>query len=432
MNNYQSFGKYPKSEHKEIKSIYWRNEIPNIANSNLLYLPYGAGKSYGDSCLNDGGGLIDCSRLNKFIAYDNIAGTITAEAGILLKDIIDLIIKDGWFLATTPGTKLITLGGAIANDVHGKNHHSAGTFGCHINKFELVRSNGERLICSKMENTDLYRAPIGGLGLTGIITWAEVQLIKVPSQFIDYEYVNFNSIDEFFEINSESESKYEFTVAWVDLSKDKKCNGRGVYIRGDFAEYCDLKIPKERNISFPFSGRIINNLTIPVFNTLYYYMLNHKKNKSTMHYNQFFYPLDAIKNWNRAYGKKGFLQYQFVLPQKHAKEGLKKILQIFSESGFQSFLTVLKTFGNRPSPGMLSFPKSGVTLAVDFPFLGQKTLNVLLACDRVLREFNGVVYPAKDARMLPEDFKSSFQNLNEFINLKDPKLSSSFWKRVFF
>lgn len=428
---YESWGRNPKPNNQKVIVLSWRNELPNIKKLDRPVLPFGLGKSYGDSCLNENGYLIDCSLLNHFINFDVETGLLCVESGVTLKQIIDFVLPRGWFLPVTPGTKLITVGGAIANDVHGKNHHKAGTFGCHLVKFELYR-NDEYVCCSKNENPELFSATIGGLGLTGLITWAEIQLIKCPSEFIDSVNIKFSGIDDFFEINTELETNYDYTVSWVDCSAEGKNLGRGIYNAGNFydsKDYNDIHV-ESKAITYPVELPLINKVTVSLFNQLYYHKQFEEVNKQIVHYNGFFYPLDAVYKWNQVYGREGFYQYQFVIPMDNGKEVIKDILGIISNSGLSSFLVVLKTFGDIKSPGMLSFPRKGITMAVDFKNYGDKTLKLLNILDNIVRNNGGVLYPAKDARMNSNDFKEFYPKWSEFSRFIDHNFSSDFWRRV--
>ena len=385
-------------------------------------------------CIRDRNGiLLDTKGLNKFIDWNPSTGILKCESGVTLAKILDFTIPQGWFLASTPGTKYISVGGAVANDVHGKNHHKNGTFGCHILKFELLRSDGNRYICSKTENPKLFAATIGGLGLTGLITWVEIQLQPCPSPFIYMEQITFNSIEDFFVINQESEKNFDYTVAWIDTTATGSKLGRGIYNRGNHADPRQFKLPKykpQKQLILPFDVPLINKFTVQLFNILYFNKQMHKKISSIVDYNPFFYPLDTVLKWNKAYGKDGFIQYQFVVPLESGKEAIYEVLQKTNNSGMSSFLSVLKTFGNTLSPGMLSFPKPGVTLAIDFRYQGRKTLDKLNELDDIVRKYNGRIYPAKDSRMSAEDFKRYYPNWAEFSKYIDPKFSSSFWRRV--
>lgn len=431
-NNYESFGRYPKVEPKQVLRYFWKNEPPDFSSVKTSILPFGLGKSYGDSCLNEGGTLIDMRGLNRLISFDDKNGILRCEAGVTLAELLDFAVPRGWFLSATPGTKFITVGGAIANDVHGKNHHNSGTFGCHVTKFELLRSNGERTICSPDESPEMFAATIGGLGLTGIILWAEFKLKPCKNPYFDMESVKFGSLEEFFEINKESEN-FDYSVAWVDTTASGGSLGRGIFNRGNHSQCDSASLPKEKPqklLPFPFDAPFINHCSVLAFNAMYYNKQNDKIQKQTIHYNPFFYPLDAVNNWNRAYGKNGFLQYQFVAPFGNELFTIKEILNHVARSGKSSFLTVLKTFGNVKSPGMMSFPRPGVTMAIDFRYDGEKTLALLDELDVFVRNAGGILYPAKDARMTGKDFREFYPQWEEFSKFIDPKFSSSFWRRV--
>lgn len=434
MTNYESWGRYPKVNHKQILKSYWNNDINDLKNIEGNILPFGLGKSYGDSCLNPDNTLIDMSGTNKFISFDREKSTITANAGVTLAETLDLITPERYFLAVTPGTKFITVGGAIANDVHGKNHHKAGTFGSQVLWFELLKSDGTKTICSPTENKELFSATIGGLGLTGIITKAEFKIRKVSSPFIRMESIKFSSLADFFEINNESDEKYDYTVSWLDLSAKGKKLGRGLYSRGnhlDINKFPEPKLNNKKGIpTFPLDYPFINPLTVKMFNLLYYNKQIAKVKEATVDYNPFFYPLDAVNNWNKAYGKKGFLQYQFVIPFDNVESNLHNIIKFISETGLCSFLTVLKTFGDAKSPGMLSFPRPGVTMAVDFSYNGQNILDKLKILNKMVRDLGGVLYPAKDAQMSSDDFHTFYPQFEEFKKYIDPKFSSGFLRRV--
>ncbi len=433
INNYPSWGLYPKHEPKDVKKVFWRSEIPDLSAIDGNVLAYGCGKSYGDSCQNGGGTLIDMRSMNRFIEFDPERGIFRAEAGVTLAQALDFLVPRGWFLASTPGTKFITVGGAVANDVHGKNHHKRGTFGSNVIRFELLRSTGERFICSREENPDLFSATIGGLGLTGIITWVEFKIIPVKSAFIANENIKYDSLDGFFDINDESENAFDYTVSWVDCTATDGSLGRGIFNRGRHADPAIDEVPKERPakaIDFPISAPFINKYTVEAFNRLYFHKQNERINRAVVHYNSFFYPLDAIHNWNRAYGANGFLQYQFVVPFGGERAMLREFLVQVGKSGLSSFLVVLKTFGDVPSPGMLSFPRSGVTLAIDFRITGEETFNLCRRLDSVVKAYGGVLYPAKDARMNGADFRAFYPNWEKFTKFIDPKFSSNFWRRV--
>src|SRR6266516_1994623 len=229
----QSWGRYPKVEHSQVQSIFWRSELPDLSNFELPVLPFAYGRSYGDSCLNEGGISIDVSHLQRFMSFEESKGLLRCEAGVSLAEILAVMVPRGWFLPVSPGTKFVSVGGAIANDIHGKNHHRAGTFGCHVTRFELLRSNGERFTCSPTENTELFQATIGGLGLTGVILWAEFRLKPIVNPFIDMERIQFGSLEEFLQISAETDKRYEYTMSWVDILIGGKELCRGIFMCGN-------------------------------------------------------------------------------------------------------------------------------------------------------------------------------------------------------
>lgn len=435
MKQPQSWGRYPTVKAAQVKEVFWRSELPDLGQLEQSVLPFGYGRSYGDSCLNEGGVTLDVSHLRRFISFDEEEGILCCEAGVSLAEILEVIVPRGWFIPVSPGTKFVSVGGAIANDVHGKNHHKAGTFGCHVLRFKLLRSNGERLVCSPEENVELFQATIGGLGLTGVILWAEIRLKPIVNPYIDMERIQFSSLSEFMQISAETDKKYEYSMSWVDILIGGDALCRGIFMCGNNdqsrqrpKQLAGKKLPLA--VPFDFPSFVLNTFTVKSFNELYFHTQLSKHIHKVVPYEPFFYPLDSIHNWNRMYGKRGFLQYQFVVPFEDDFGAMRDILGRIRRSGEGSFLTVLKTFGAIQSPGMLSFPRPGITLALDFAFGGQKTLRLLDELDKIVRESGGAVYPAKDARMSAENFQAFFPRWEEFSRYVDPHFSSSFWRRV--
>ncbi|MGE0685154.1 MAG: FAD-dependent oxidoreductase [Dehalococcoidia bacterium] len=433
--DHRSWGLYPHIGAQDVTVVAGRDDTEGLFAGHGPLLPYGLGRSYGDSCLNEGGTLLDTSSLRRFISFDELTGTLRCEAGVTLGDILELGIPRGWFLPTSPGTKFVTVGGAIANDVHGKNHHVAGTFGRHVTQLELLRSNGERLVCSPSKNRELFQATIGGLGLTGLILWAEIRLRKVDGPFIDMESIRFSNLSEFFEIEAESEEHYEFTMSFVDAATTGKAAGRGLFMRGNHA--WQKHIPGKSGVSrqrlnFPVMapGFLLNKLSVTLVNNLLYYKQPAKRVSATVPFDPFFYPLDSIGNWNRMYGTRGFIQHQCVVPPEHGADAMYELFDLIASSGEAAMLAVLKKFGELESPGILSFPRPGLTLALDFPMKGARTLDLCDRMDEVVLKYGGAIYPAKDARMAPATFKASFPRWQEFSKYVDPRFSSSFWRRV--
>ena len=394
-------------------------------------LPLGNGRSYGDVCTNSNGVLLKTEFLNHLISFEPEKMTLECESGVMLKDLQRFLVPNGFMLPVTPGTQLITVGGAIANDVHCKNHHMFGTFGHHVESFTLARSDGSILNCSAGENKKLYRATIGGIGLTGVILTAKLKLKPVAGPWIDAENIPYENLDEFYSIAKDSEAGYEHTVSWIDCITG---NGeRGIFMRGNNSGDTAYKCI-ERNIKVPFMMpmSLVNKMSLFLFNKMYYFAQTVKKSKFKAHYEKFFYPLDNILEWNRIYGPKGFFQYQCVVPMENGFDAIKEMQRVISESGQGSFLGVLKTFGDKEAAGMLSFPKEGFTYALDFPNLGEKTKKLFSRLDSIVNEANGRLYLAKDARQPKELFEKGYGTdvINEFVKYRDPAVSSDLSRRL--
>jgi FAD/FMN-containing dehydrogenase len=420
-----SWGRYPETGHQFVHRPAWNDQVSEIMKSAApaSLLPYGLGRSYGDSCLNAGRELVDCRRLNRML------------------DILDVFLPKGWFPPVTPGTRFVTVGGAIANDVHGKNHHCAGTFGAHVRQIALHRSNDGLVICNSEINSDMLHATIGGLGLTGVIAWADIQLKRVESPWIDAESIPFHSLTSFLDLSRESNDRFEYTVAWLDCFAGK--NLRGIFFRGNHGavpnadDRSDQRperskvFRRRRGITLPFAlpAWMLNRYSVKAFNAAYYRIHAARRGPAVVPYDSFFYPLDSIRQWNLLYGRQGFLQYQCVIPEANV-EAVEELLDRIGRSGMGSFLGVLKQFGSAHPAGMLSFPRPGLTLALDFAMRGESTLKLMRSLDEVVQQVGGALYPAKDARMSPVMFEASFPCWRGFVPYIDPKLSSSFWRRV--
>ncbi|MFN2499230.1 MAG: FAD-dependent oxidoreductase [Pyrinomonadaceae bacterium] len=430
---YESWGRYPPAKHAKVIALEGGAETPPWSEYASSVLAFAQGRSYGDTCLNNGGILLDTAALTGVVDFDKESGTLRCEAGTTFAEILPLIVPHNWFVPVTPGTKQVSIGGAIAHDVHGKNHHRAGTFGRHIKRFELLRSSGERLICSPQENAELFAATIAGMGLTGLITWAEFELKRIPGPAIAVERIPFTNLDEFLAAAKTADCEYEYTVAWLDSRFRRGRFGRGVLICGNSAETLEngrsLARPQARSLPFTIPDFFLNGPTIRAMNSVYYQLQTRQPKQELIDFDSFFYPLDAIPNWNQIYGRRGFLQYQCVVPYAE-NEAVQEIFMLIASSGLAAVLSVLKVFGELTSPGMLSFPRPGITLAIDFPFRGSDTLALLDKLDEVTRAARGAVYPAKDARMSAESFQRYFPQWQDFSHFVDPHFSSSFWRRV--
>jgi FAD/FMN-containing dehydrogenase len=436
-----SWGRVTWPSHEVVRVAQRELPLPQPAATNRTMLPFGNGRSYGDSNLNPDGILLDTRPLGRIIEFDAQQGLLTCEAGVLLSDVLAYCVPRGWFPSVTPGTQFVTVGGSIANDVHGKSHHRTGSFGNHVLRFELLRSDGTRLICSPRDNPEWFAATVGGLGLTGVITWATIQLRPVANPFMDCESIRFRSLDEFFELSAASERDYEYSVAWIDCAFSDGRLGRGLFNRGNHApSHLDpSQVPaRQRALDsarvhrVPFSPPVslVNSWTLKAFNTAYFHKQRGDHARQVQHYRPFFYPLDAVLEWNRIYGPRGFYQYQCVIPPTHSRRGVAALLEAIGASGMGSFLAVLKQFGTPPSCGMLSFPMPGATLALDFPNRGPALHRLFEALDRIVLDTGGRIYPAKDARMPPALFKAGYPRWQEFSAYVDPRFSSGFWRRV--
>ncbi|RIJ28398.1 FAD-binding protein [Henriciella mobilis] len=395
-------------------------------------LAHGLGRSYGDSCLSPGNVILETRGLDRFIAFDRDTGILRAEAGVSLGEIMRVTVPYGFFPHTTPGTRFVTLGGAVANDVHGKNHHVAGSFGENVRAFGLLRSDRGEVTVTPDSEPELFRATVGGLGMTGIITWGEIQLVRIASSNIEQEIFAIKSLDHFFEVMEENTPKFEHTVAWVDCTARKDELGRGVFTGGNWSSDGVLEPHRTGMLNVPFTapGFALNPLTLKTFNSLYRWRQLSKAGRSKVPYTAHFHVLDAIKNWNRLYGKRGFFQYQSVIPFSTAKEATREMLTLIAESGQGSMLAVLKTLGPIEGRGWLSFPREGVTLALDFQNKGQKTLQLMTNLDKIVSAAGGRLYPAKDGRISADMFQSGYPDWQRVEALRDPAISSSFWQRV--
>ena len=429
---FESWGRYP-AYGAELKHLHWQGDYPRaIDGVHHGALAVGMGRSYGDVCLLKDGTLLQTTTMDRLLDFDPATGLLTAETGITLAQILDFAVPRGYFLPVTPGTKYVTLGGAIANDIHGKNHHRSGTFGCHVTQFELVRSDGRRMLCSPTSHPDYFEATIAGMGLTGVIPWAQIRLKPIVSRMIDYQGTQFHGIDEFLDMSSQA-AHVEYTVSWVDVTATGKNFCRGIFMQGDHSQApSPLKPSPKPKLVFPMDlpGFALNRLSVGAFNTLFFHKQMKKRVSALSDYEPFFYPLDAVLKWNRMYGKRGLLQFQYVIPWEHAKEGTVAILFEVAKSGMASFLAVLKAFGDVPSPGMMSFPKPGITLALDFPIKPEKSFALFDRLAEMTRQFGGRLYPAKDARMTSAQFQAFYPQWERFARFKDPALTSSFWERV--
>ena len=411
----RTWGNYPQIENKRYL-FENASDLKEIFKGKSSLIPYGNGRCYGDSALNSC--LVHTRKFSHFIDFDEISGILTVQSGVLLSEILEIVVPKGWFLKVSPGTKLITIGGAIASDVHGKNHHKVGCFSECIQYFNLMLPNGEVIKCSKFDNIELFRATCGGMGLTGVILEVQLTLKRINSSLIDQTVIKTKNLKETFESFEENKDA-DYSVAWIDCLSSRSSLGRSHLMLGEFCPEGGLLLKKSKTqkIPFNFPRFSLNSLSVRAFNFLYYQRVQSKIKRSIIPYEKFFYPLDSLLNWNKIYGKNGFTQYQFILPKKASYEGLIKILKKISQSGKGSFLAVLKLYG--PSnENYLSFPLEGYSLALDFK-IEPGLFPLLNHLDKIVLEYGGRVYLAKDVRMNREVFERSYPNINKFRKIRE-------------
>ena len=416
------WGNVPQSKSK-VAYPRETKDITNILSSDLL-VPRGLGRSYADQATNTGHGVLAIEKLNRFISFDAQTGVLECESGVSLEDIIDVCTPQGWFPMITPGTKFVTIGGCIANDIHGKAHHVDGSFVKCVYSFTILLADGRIVTCSREENADLFWANFGGLGLLGVILTARIQLRKIETTYFVQKAVVAKNLDEMMDAIDNSEKEYSSSVAWIDSLATGKKLGKGVLTMGNQAKLEELpeklkaeplKLGKKSKLTVPFylPSFTLNTLTVTLLNTALNVM--QKSAPSISHYEKFFYPLDMINNWNRGYGKRGFIQYQFVVPMENGRQNIRKILTDITESGCAPFLNVLKKFGH--GEGLLSFPFEGYTFAIDFP-ITPKLKPFTEKMDQQILDMGGRIYLGKDAYLNEEMFKAMYPQYKEWLEIK--------------
>jgi FAD/FMN-containing dehydrogenase len=397
------------------------DQVEDMISSHSSIIARGNGRCYGDASLATNS--VSTLKFDKVLQFDTSTGVFECQSGITLDQILEIAVPEGWFLPVTPGTKFITVGGAVASDVHGKNHHAEGSFSNHIIDMDVITGKKETLTCSKEVLPDLFWATCGGMGLTGIITRVKFGLKKIETAYIKQKQIKARNLDELIRLFEEY-NQYTYSMAWIDCLQKGDSFGRGILIVGEHATReelnaqqaaAPLSLPAKRPLSVPFNfpSFALNTLTVKAFNWLYYAKNTKREINNVIPYEPFFYPLDAILHWNRGYGKAGFVQYQFVLPLDK-KEGLVEILKRISNAGLGSFLAVLKVFGHQDD--LISFPRQGYTLALDFPV--RKGLFAFLdELDKVVLQYGGRLYLSKDARMKKDVFWQSYPNAQRFAEI---------------
>lgn len=427
----KSWGNYPKIKNT-VFPFDQLEDITHVIDNYRNVIAHGNGRSYGDSALNKH--IIDIRPHNLFLGFDNKSGLLHIQAGVLLSEILEIFVPQGWFLEVTPGTKLITVGGAIASDVHGKNHHIKGCFSQSLEEFTLMMADGSIFTCSNEENREIFNATCGGMGLTGIILEAKIYLKKINSQYMDQTIIKTESLKETFD-TFEKYSDYSYSVAWIDCMAKGDAMGKCLLTLGEFRDDGKLDyIPaKKRNIPFNFPSFILNTWTVRLFNWLYYGKVRNKITRQIVDVDTFFYPLDSINNWNRIYGNNGFLQYQFILPKANSFEGMKEILSTIAVSGKGSFLAVLKLYG-KENENYLSFPLEGYSLALDFK-IEPRLFDLLDKLDDIVVKYEGRIYLAKDSRVNKNIFEQGYPGIAQFRAIRkkyglDEKFNSLQSQRV--
>lgn len=421
--NLLSWGMYPKIKNTVFK-FDKKETLKKILSKHDELIPYGNGRSYGDSALSTN--IINLKPKDYFIDFNEETGLLHVQAGVLLAEILESYVPRGWFLKVTPGTKLITIGGAIASDIHGKNHHVGGCFSECVQEFEIMLADNEVVTCSKKSTPELFKATCGGMGLTGVILDAKIYLKKINSQYIDQTTIKTKNLKETFKAFEEYKGT-PYSVAWIDCLAKKNKIGRCLLMVGDFRDDGKLnyKLKPQKSIPFNFPSFALNKWTVKAFNWLYYGKAKDGVSKQRVDIDTFFYPLDAIGHWNRIYGKNGFTQYQFILPKETSYEGLEEILTAISKSGKGSFLAVLKLYG-KTNDNWLSFPIEGYSLALDFK-IEKGLFDLLDKLDEIVVKYEGRIYLTKDVRVSKETFEKGYPQIETFRKYrKENKMDSKF------
>ncbi len=415
------------------------SDLHDLMSNGASVVARGLGRSYGDASFNSSGTTILMGRLNRLLSFDPSSGVLECEAGVTIAEILEHFVPRGFFPPVVPGTKFVTMGGALACDVHGKNHHKDGSLSRHVLDFTLLTPSGERVLCSRDQNADLFWATVGGMGLTGIVTRLRLELLPVESPYVLVDYDRAKDLDGALQLFDDSDDDYTYSVAWLDGLASGRRLGRSVLMRGTSAPGDESRAWKAagRSVSVPegFPGFLLNKASIRAYNTYFYRKHPRKARERLVHYEPFFFPLDGLRNWNRLYGRRGFLQYQFVVPYQGGRDALVKILELFTRSSPGVFLAVLKRFGPVASEHLLSFPMPGYTLALDVPWRGTRISELLTRADEIVGDLGGRVYLGKDARLAPGSFRTMYPALEKWLAIKtaaDPenKITSDLARRL--
>ncbi len=392
-------------------------EVTGLLRTSTHVLSRGLGRSYGDAAQLAGGLVL---RNSAMTVMDEIApdGSVWVDAGVTIDDVIRVGLPLGWFVPVTPGTRQVSIGGAIAADVHGKNHHVDGSFGHHVRSLVLATPTGT-ITCGPTERAELFWATVGGMGLTGVVLRAQIQLLAVTSDKVVVDTTRFANLEAVMHEMQTGDHRYRYSVAWVDCMTTGSAMGRAILTRGDHAEGTgERHSPRDAKIGVPFSAPsgLLNSLSIRAFNELWFRMAPKQRLGEEQSIGAFFHPLDGVRDWNRLYGRRGFVQYQFAVPDS-ASETVVEAIKLLAESRVPSFLAVLKRFG-AGTPGPLSFPMPGWTLALDLPVGPAALPGVLDQLDTLVLAAGGRVYLAKDARLDPATFRAMYPRFEELLHIK--------------
>lgn len=432
-SSHSGWGRFPRQEGTE---LFFRTEeqLRELLIKHPQAIARGGARAYGDSALAPV--MLSSKRFNHVRAFNADSGILKVEAGLILADLLNAFVPQGWFVPVTPGTQFVSIGGMVASDVHGKNHHIDGSIGQHLTELSIMTANGEIETCSPTQHPDLFNATIGGMGLTGVILTVSIQMIPIQSAWIRQETIRCDSLDAVMD-EFEQSKHWKYTVAWIDCLRADETLGRSVLFRGEHANRAELPVDKsdnpltlkaKRKLSVPFSfpPGVLNKWTVRAFNALYYQRAPERRT-DFVDYQSFFYPLDTIHHWNRIYGPKGFVQYQCVIPKARSREALQKLLGLIATAGEGSFLAVLKLFG--PESGLLSFPEEGYTLALDFP-AKPSVFALLDRLDQVTLEYGGRLYLTKDARMSAHTLEAGYPELERWQTIASQYDPDGKWQSI--
>ena len=421
------WGRFPVRKARVARPERWREVVDAVrdAETSAGVLAHGMGRSYGDAALIRDGRVILSRRLDRMLDFDPLTGWLRCEAGVTIEQIIDTFGARGWFPPVVPGTQFVSVGGALACNIHGKNHHTDGCFGDHVRRVELLTGRGDIVTCDADQEPELFWATVGGMGLTGVMLSMEIQLVPIRTTAIDMESIRVENLDEFFDVSAES-GAYTHTVSWIDCVKRGAGMGRGIYMRGRHAESADTLQAGPMDRMIELLGRVVdgrrlqsdlwvNGATMRIFNEVFFRKEPRGMRRVLVDYRPFFFPLDVVSNWNYLYGERGFLQYQLVVPSRDA---VRACLDEISRSGLASFLAVIKDFGDRDHGG-LSFPTAGTTLALDFANVGGDLMKLFDRLDAIVLEDGGRVYLGKDARLPRQAFRQMYPQWERWKAVRD-------------